>query len=1246
MKMREHEKKKKIAITLVTMVALLMMGSAIQATSTQSARTATEYKTSEKIVAQEQVWKWKPERIHLEGSSETLNIHKHKVSISKEGELIKANTDSNYPTKAEIGDTIHYKIMVTNDGNVAYQDVLVNDTTMHQSATIENIGVGETLTALEFDHKVAAEDIQIAEDVAMIKNEATLSVRDAVHPEELMVIDTAEHTIEARKQYHYTVNYYYDDEETPRNSLQSTEEVMMGEKITEENINAMPAAGYKIETIENAPLTITATEANNTINVRCVKDDSQTKTIQYTIEYYKDNEKVEEDTYTGTKQVWVNDEDTKLTVDKSQIDTTNNRYTGYEFSRVEPALDQIPEEVERGTAIKVYYTKFNDVTITSQAIQKNGVRKDLVNIILVLDVSGSMSSATDAGDGLTRIQAAKQAASNFIDDIYENGEDSMATVTLITFSSETSVIGDKTYDGTNYTELIGTDTTQGEIAKLSANGLTDVGLALNQVQTTMNELKESKPDNQNLVIFLTDGNPEWNSSDPAAKERNTVENIVAKAAEIKATPAEIYSIAFGTTATDPNSTAYKVLLGMSSTNSVYSSTDLASLSDNFSEMMEQFPPISGKTKNAMLTDITLERDLVVDERNPITATYNGETLFNITNMSIEDNTAYGFSYDETNNTYEWKDCGLSYDADAKEFLWDLNVWNAREGVTPIKQDGAILSYHIEDPPYKDITYTVEYWINDEKQEGETLTRTRSVWETKESVKVDPINTYNRRYRGYKFDRIEPADHKTAKDGDVIKVRYVTDLTDTKSISYTVEYYVDGVRQTSQTKSKNVWYNDTDTPIEVDHSMLNNETKYPGYKLDHVEPADVGDTIARGSTIKVYYVKDETQTHNISYTVEYYKEGVKQDVDTVTRTETKWINDNTLSFISSDIVADKYNGYTLEKTDPENLSTTVNAGDVVKVHYMIPTWQDNEDGTFTNNRVTVSMGDYINYTYDTNDSGYNIASTYSGTSSDQPLVQESTPLKWRVAGVENGRLLVVSETPTTQEVSFNGAKGYNNGVYFLNDACAKLYSNSTLGITARNMNIEDIESQMNDEGIAVRNTDADREADTGKYGGKRTYTSSSYCYYPYIYAYQIGQGIGSTDVNAGGKSESNAVYSSPTTNTYTRHSSYKLTTQQTYYHVSGDTLSAGIKNGSSSVLFTDTTFWLSSRYVDCSSSYAYYGLRNAGNGTLGGTYVTNSYNSNYTVTNHLRPVILLGYNIAVGATGGAADNPRTLEKITP
>ena len=82
------------------------------------------------------------------------------------------------------------------------------------------------------------------------------------------------------------------------------------------------------------------------------KDENATKKASYSVEYYKDGEKVVGDTQTVQQDIWVGDK--TLTVNKADINTTN-KYTGYVFEKTEPA--SIPDTIADQGVIKVYYAK-------------------------------------------------------------------------------------------------------------------------------------------------------------------------------------------------------------------------------------------------------------------------------------------------------------------------------------------------------------------------------------------------------------------------------------------------------------------------------------------------------------------------------------------------------------------------------------------------------------------------------------------------------------------------------------------------------------------------------------------------------------------------------------------------------------------------------------------------------------------------------------------------------------------------
>ena len=104
---------------------------------------------------------------------------------------------------------------------------------------------------------------------------------------------------------------------------------------------------------------------------------------------------------------------------------------------------------------------------------------------------------------------------------------------------------------------------------------------------------------------------------------------------------------------------------------------------------------------------------------------------------------------------------------------------------------------------------------------------------------------------------------------------------------------------------------------------------------------------------------------------------------------------------------------------------------------------------------VKIGDYVAYT-PTGDASYTVNRTYSGTGSDQVINKEE--LNWRVFDkTEDGRVRLISATPTTAKISLRGENGYNNGVYLLDELCNTLYKGENA--TAKNLKIEDIQDKM-------------------------------------------------------------------------------------------------------------------------------------------------------------------------------------------
>ena len=280
-----------------------------------------------------------------------------------------------------------------------------------------------------------------------------------------------------------------------------------------------------------------------------------------------------------------------------------------------------------------------------------------------------------------------------------------------------------------------------------------------------------------------------------------------------------------------------------------------------------------------------------------------------------------------------------------------------------------------------------------------------------------------------------------------------------------------------------------------------------------------------------------------------------------------------------------------------------------------------------NDINIKIGDSVNYTYDPAGS-YSLSSTYSG-SSDQTIAQ-TTGLTWKVLNVdkENDTVDIISTNPTSSTVYFKNILGYNNGPYLMNEICKAQYSNKTLGVNARSINLLDMEKHLTSPGITARNA-YQYDSSTAKYGTTKTYPSNTK--YPSLYANQKGAGpnvssITPSDITKGNDpyEESKPIATTEPTTDNTSGTGNPLTVTQTYYNISIDNTNYGT---ASTVLANGTPFWVAARYVNTNSSNANFGLRNANTNTNGYNMFNSDGNTNG--NNYaLRPVdsIHCGYAI--------------------
>ena len=306
----------------------------------------------------------------------------------------------------------------------------------------------------------------------------------------------------------------------------------------------------------------------------------------------------------------------------------------------------------------------------------------------------------------------------------------------------------------------------------------------------------------------------------------------------------------------------------------------------------------------------------------------------------------------------------SYDPKEKPGYKFEKTENLPLTITTDASKNVIKVYYVKDASQtKNITYTVKYFKDGAEVTADKQTVTKTVWVNDSSeltVDKTAINTTDK-YVGYKLDSAATGEIPTVvADGTVINVYYVKDELQTKEVTYTVKYFRDGVEVTAdkQTVTKRIWIN-APLEVEVNKTAINTTDKYVGYKLDSAATGEIPSVVASGTVINVYYVKDASQTKDVTYTIKYYKDGEEQTEDTITVTKKVWVNEPSVIDVNkADInTTDKYEGYTFDSETTGIIPNKADNGSVIKVYYkkvVVPAEPSSD-----NSQETVKTGDNSN-----------------------------------------------------------------------------------------------------------------------------------------------------------------------------------------------------------------------------------------------------------------------------------------------
>ena len=253
--------------------------------------------------------------------------------------------------------------------------------------------------------------------------------------------------------------------------------------------------------------------------------------------------------------------------------------------------------------------------------------------------------------------------------------------------------------------------------------------------------------------------------------------------------------------------------------------------------------------------------------------------------------------------------------------------------------------------------------------------------------------------------------------------------------------------------------------------------------------------------------------------------------------------------------------------------------------------------------------------------------------------------WKVLSIDEttGIVELVPNAPTTGTVYLGQAQGYNNAVKLLNDACSSLYGNSEKGITARSINIEDIEKYMTDTALTEAHNYTNTESGT-KYGTQisSAYSTSS-SKYPVIYAQEklaVINGTPNGDTGLDLSKQDTFVERTEGTNGAIT-TATSIQPYQTFWTKDATFMSTAFedytKQDSSTANYynlimpsgTGTTYWVASRCVNTYSSYCTFYVRVVNSGSVGANLMCGSYDHTTSGSRALFPVITLNSSLIEG-----------------
>ena len=742
-------------------------------------------------------------------------------------------------------------------------------------------------------------------------------------------------TITVVPKYTQTIKYVLEnDTKAAEDNVQT---VVKGNSTTAVTSPSIPGYKPSIEVVEATQLT-----GDKEITVKYVRDDEQTKDVTYTVEYYKDNVKDDTKTQSYTNPIWVNDNEQNVKL--SEINTTDKFGAGYKFEKTDPAT--IPSTIADKGVIKVYYVadtfdysvkyvlEGTDTELTAGYTKSAtfgtevGADKKDIQGYTVLNADEKLTIGADSDSNVLVIKYRANTYGYSVEYYYDGVKDESATLNK---SAQFNIKVD-TYDPK---EKPGYKFEKTESCPLTIT--TDASKNIIKVYYVKDE--NQKKDVTYTVKYFKDG------VEVTADEQKVTKQIWVNDTKVTVEKSDInttdkyegFSFDADTTGVIPDTIGNDGVIRVYYVSNYYNYTVEYYYDDVIDNAKTDTFPAKYNTQVNRYDDKNIEGYKLERATTPITITTDASKNV-IRVYYVKDWFKYTINY-YYDGVIDTSATVVDKAAFGTTIKYSDKMDKLREGFKFVRADGSplvisvneaanVINVHYQSNSY---TYTVEYYydgIIDTEKTEKSATKYNSV-----------VNDYTDKCdTGYKFEKVEglPLTIATDESKNVIRVYYVKDESQKKNVTYTVKYFKDGteVTEDQQTKTDTVWVN-ASSNMTVDKTAINTTDKYVGYKLDTSATGTIPDTVTDGDVINVYYVKDTSQTRGVSYTVEYYKDGVKDDSKTDVIPNDIWVNDDVQPVDATKInVTDKFGaGYKFEKTDPATIPSTIADKGVIKVYYV-------------------------------------------------------------------------------------------------------------------------------------------------------------------------------------------------------------------------------------------------------------------------------------------------------------------------